>query len=336
MFNSKVVNFNPNHDEEGKFCESDNVGIKYEQYNDLENDYREFIENEPEDYKFNNKEEIFKDLGIDENNPLLIETPIEDIKVTTKSIDHIAGGGGDGHPPDKTRYKSINKMLETLKKPMFVNEIDGKKVYFKIFKNNTDSKKDMVIIKQDNEVYTNFPVDRSSWFLKNLKQGKTIYDIKNKRRKSDISTAHVNNIIPHFKESLKSNMNNCEVENWNEQDHPRDEQGKFTSGNNGTSEYKSRFSDLQNLIGTLKKDDKFFDSKYRTAEKRLQEKLDFAKKELAERDFSKMPSVKKTKEQIVKVIEEEIEKLKELKQPKAQNSLTDTILNAIAELIIGE
>lgn len=391
VFNSKVVNFNPNHDEEGKFCESDNVAIKYKQYNDLENDYLEFIENEPEDYKFNNKEEIFKDLGIDENNPLLIETPIEDIKVTTKSIDHIAGGGGDGHPPDKTRYKSINKMLETLKKPMFVNEIDGKKVYFKIFKNNTDSKKDMVIIKQDNEVYTNFPVDRSSWFFKNLKQGKTIYDIKNKRRKSDISTAHVNNIIPHFRKDLNPNMNIHEVNNdkWiTIKPNGEDNKGKHllvkdgetpkeaierTYKKNENQEEKNNDFDIKKHLEEVRKNHKNFSDetsdylndlktndktaykevmalvkKYFTTVKYLDKKGLLGKKEEIDRipdylnsDLKYTPEGEKLREfakkhgktygNLIKTIYE-LQK----KKSQAQNSLTDTILNAIAELIIGE
>ena len=94
---------------------------------------------------------------------------------------------------------------------------------------------------------------------------------------------------------------------------------KAKSDSKGENEkYRSRFPDIQNLIGTLSKDDKYFDSKYRTAEKRLNEKLKFAKKELKERDFADMPSVKKSKEQIVKTIEEEIEKLKLMKDKNKQ------------------
>lgn len=66
----------------------------------------------------------------------------------------------------------------------------------------------MVIVKQENEVFTNFPVERSGWFFKKLKEGKTLYDIKNKRRKSDNSIALVNNIIPPSDTNLNPNVKN--------------------------------------------------------------------------------------------------------------------------------
>ena len=69
----------------------------------------------------------------------------------------------------------------------------------------------------DNEVFTNFPVDQSNWFFKTLKQGKTIYDIKNKRRKSDNNAAHVNNIIPDNREDFNPDIKN-NVQNNKEQD----------------------------------------------------------------------------------------------------------------------
>ena len=97
-----------------------------------------------------------------------------------------------------------------------------------------------------------------------------------------------------------------------------DTKDKQSDSKGENEKYRSRFPDIQNLIGTLSKDDKYFDSKYRTAEKRLNEKLKFAKKELKERDFADMPSVKKSKEQIVKTIEEEIEKLKLMKDKNKQ------------------
>lgn len=155
-----------------------NVTNKYAQYNDLEKDYAEFIEKEPKDYKYNTVEETLKDLNITEEKPLKIKTPIEEVNITVKSVEHIINGGGDSHPPDKTRYKSVNKMLATLKRPLFVNEINGNKRYFKIFQDDNKSKKDIVIVQPDKEVYTNFPADRSSWFFKMLKEGSTIYDIK--------------------------------------------------------------------------------------------------------------------------------------------------------------
>ena len=119
-----------------------------------------------------------KELGIEENKPLVIKTPIGTENITVNSIDHIVKGGGDSHPPDKTRFKSINKMLETLKTPFLVNEKDDKRYYFKVFKSQEDeTKNDMVIISPEDEVYTNFPIDRGSWFYKQITKGKIIYDI---------------------------------------------------------------------------------------------------------------------------------------------------------------
>ena len=150
----------------GSAPNNENVAQKYAQYNDLENDYKEFIANEPENYDINNIDEVLKDLGITPNQPLKIKTPIESVNITVKSIEHIVGGGGESHPPDVTRFKSINKMLATLKEPMFINEVDGQKYYFKIFQNDDKSKKDIVIVSPDNEVFTSFPVDRSNWYCK--------------------------------------------------------------------------------------------------------------------------------------------------------------------------
>lgn len=193
----------------GSASSNENVTRKYAQYNDLENDYKEFIDKEPENYDINNIDEVLKDLGITPTQPLKIKTPIENVNISIQSIEHIVGGGGENHPPDVTRFKSINKMLATLKEPIFINEINGQKYYFKIFQNDDKSKKDIVIVSSDNEVFTNFPVDRSNWFLKTLKQGKTVYDIKNKRRKSDNNAAHVNNIVTDIQEDFNPTVNNC-------------------------------------------------------------------------------------------------------------------------------
>ena len=230
VFNSKTVIENGgkgsgNFDHDGRPGEvggsapnNENVAQKYAQYNDLENDYKEFIAKEPENYDINSIDEVLKDLGITQNQPLKIKTPIENVNISVKSIEHIVGGGGESHPPDVTRFKSINKMLATLKDPMFINEVSGQKYYFKIFQNDDKSKKDIVIVSPDNEVFTNFPVDRSNWFFKTLKQGKTIYDIKNKRRKSDNNAAHVNNIITDNHENFNPDIKKHEVQNNKEQD----------------------------------------------------------------------------------------------------------------------
>lgn len=70
-------------------------------------------------------------------------------------------------------------MLETLKAPLIITERNNNhRYYFKIFKALDDkTMNDMVIISPEDEIYTNFPIDRGSWFFKQIKKGKIIYDI---------------------------------------------------------------------------------------------------------------------------------------------------------------
>lgn len=157
------------------------IAEKYKNYKEFETAYKNYIDTEPENYKYNTVTETLKDLEIKENQPLVIKTPLDEENITIESIDHIVKGGGTNHPPDKTRFKSINKMIETLKKPLLIIEKSNKhRYYFKIFKSkDNESKNDMVVISPKDEVYTNFPIDRGSWFFKQIKTGKITYDILN-------------------------------------------------------------------------------------------------------------------------------------------------------------
>ena len=99
--------------------------------------------------------------------------------ITVNSVEHIINGGGDGHPPDKTRFKSVNKMIETLKTPLLIIEkSNNHRYYFKVFRSKENkSKSDMVVISPEDEIYTNFPIDRGSWFFKQIRTGNIKYDI---------------------------------------------------------------------------------------------------------------------------------------------------------------
>lgn len=157
------------------------IAEKYKNYKEFETTYKNYIDTEPENYKYNTVEETLEDLGIKENQPLVIKTPLGKENITVDSIDHIVKGGGTNHPPDKTRFKSINKMIETLKKPLLIIEkSNNHRYYFKIFKSKDNkSKNDMVVISPKDEVYTNFPIDRGTWFFKQIKTGKIKYDVLN-------------------------------------------------------------------------------------------------------------------------------------------------------------
>ena len=157
------------------------ISEKYQNYKDFLNAYKNYIEKEPEDYKYNTINETLKDLGITKNNPLIVKTPLGDENITVNSIEHIINGGGNSHPPDLTRFKSINKMLETLKKPLLIiDKNDNHRYYFKIFQAKQDkTMNDMVIISPDDEIYTNFPIERGNWFFKKIITGNIKYDILN-------------------------------------------------------------------------------------------------------------------------------------------------------------
>ena len=112
VFNSKTVvqNFNQNqprvpkgNPNGGQFCGSNKA--HYASYNDFVNEFSDYIEDVPEDYKISDVEEVKKDLGVSENQPKIIKTPIEEVELRADRIEHIINGGGDGHLPDKTRYK---------------------------------------------------------------------------------------------------------------------------------------------------------------------------------------------------------------------------------------
>lgn len=81
--------------------------------------------------------------------------------------------------------------------------------------------------------------------------------------------------------------------------------------------YKSRFENIRNLTGTISKDDKHFESKYRTAETRLKDKIEHWQKDAED---EKLPATKKIKERNVEIAKEELKKLQALKSAPAEKS----------------
>lgn len=170
---------------------SENAASKYKIYEEFEEDYKSLIEDSPEDYPFTDYNEIIKDLDIDNNKFKEIKSPIETIQVRARNIKHLTDN------KDKTRIKSLNKMLATLEKPLLINELDGKKVYFKLFKNADSTKKHLTVVGTDDDgnfLTTTIPVKKDNWYFKQLKKGNTIYDSLSKRRKGN-TNAPVSNSI---------------------------------------------------------------------------------------------------------------------------------------------
>ena len=117
----------------------------------------------------------------------------------------------------------------------------------------------------------------------------------------------------------------------------------------GKNEFKSNFQDIKNLVGTIKTDDKFFDSKYDIAEKRLKDRITVWEKELEEIPEDKK-FLKPQKEKILEIAKDELKELQKLKhleqtkqtkeepqQLKLLNSIiAEALTEAITENCLGE
>lgn len=226
VFNSKTVvqNFDPTqprvpkgNPNGGQFCGSNKV--HYASYNDFINEFSDYIEDVPEDYEISDVEEAKKDLGVSENQPKIIKTPIEEVELRADRIEHIINGDGDGHLPDKTRYKCINKMLATLERPNIIVGYDnGNKGYYKVFKGENKNKNQVVSIHKDENgdfVYTAMPSDKgSNYFIKQINKGNILY----KKAAGTQKNAAVNNIITNNQKDFNPDMKKHEVQNNKEQD----------------------------------------------------------------------------------------------------------------------
>ena len=97
--NSKAVvqNFDPNqprvpkgNPNGGQFAGSNKS--HYASYNDFVNEFSDYIEDVPEDYEISDVEEALKDLGVSENQPKIIKTPIEEVELRADRVEHIING----------------------------------------------------------------------------------------------------------------------------------------------------------------------------------------------------------------------------------------------------
>ena len=160
--------------DKGKFARRSEFSKETKDFTELENNYSQYFEEEPENYSIITEEEALKDLEITKDKPKIIKTPLGDRNVSVETIHHIYTR------EDKTRYKSINKMFLTLEKPIIVNKYNNKEYFFKVFKTD-EYKNDITIVAPEEnefEVITNIPTDTLNWFYKKMQFGETIYDIK--------------------------------------------------------------------------------------------------------------------------------------------------------------
>ena len=201
--------------------------FNYTSYDEFIKEFSEDIESVPDDYEINDAEKAKKDLGVTDNNPRIINTPIESIELRADRIEHIINGGGDGHPPDKKRYLCVNKMLATLERPNVIVEYNnGNKGYFKVFKDTDNHKNQIVAIHKDENgdfVYTAMPADKgTNYFMKQINKGEIIY----KKAAGAPKNTAVNNIIndvsnnfnPNVKENEEMNVDNDKANNNKEQE----------------------------------------------------------------------------------------------------------------------
>ena len=184
--------------------------IPYNSFNDFENEFKEGIEEAPVDYEINNVEDALKDLGITKNKPRIVNTPIGSVSVKASSIEHIINGGDSSlHKPDKSRYKSINKMFAVLEKPEIITmDENRKKKYIKLFKGKNKSKAQIAVVYNDKNgdyVYTTIPVTKhKNYILKEVNSGNIIYK-KGQTREDNFSAA--NNIITDLTTNINPTLN---------------------------------------------------------------------------------------------------------------------------------
>ena len=208
----RVVDINPINretsgtiDEHIQYMNNLNNAKNYNSFEDFVNEFSENMEETPEDYKINNLQDVLNDLGITEDTPLVVNTPTGTVSVRVSSIEHIVNGGDSTlHNPDKSRYKSINRMLAVLERPeIVISDENGKKKYIKLFKGNNKTKSQIAVVYNDvngDYVYTTIPVTKhKKYILKEVNSGNVIY--KKGQTRENISAA--NNIITDNSENFK-------------------------------------------------------------------------------------------------------------------------------------
>lgn len=211
----RVVDINPINretsgtiDEHIQYMNNLNNAKNYNSFEDFVNEFSENMEETPEDYKINNLQDVLNDLGITENTPLVVNTPTGTVSVRVSSIEHIVNGGDSTlHNPDKSRYKSINRMLAVLKRPeIVISDENGKKKYIKLFKGNNKTKSQIAVVYNDvngDYVYTTIPVTKhKKYILKEVNSGNVIY--KKGQTRENIPAA--NNIITDNSENFNPDV----------------------------------------------------------------------------------------------------------------------------------
>ena len=157
------------------YQKSNDTKVNFESFEELQEAFKNEVEQTPEDYKINNLEDALKDLDITENKPKEVKTPFETIQVRARNIEHIINSESD-----KSRYKSINRMFATLERPNIITlDEQGKRAYFKIFENNKENKKQIVYVSTDeqgNFVLTTIPIKRNKKFINAINKGNIVYD----------------------------------------------------------------------------------------------------------------------------------------------------------------
>ena len=211
----RVVDINPINretsgtiDEHMQYMNNLNNAKNYNSFEDFVNEFSENMEETPEDYKINNLQDVLNDLGITEDTPLVVNTPTGTVSVRASSIEHIVNGGDSTlHNPDKSRYKSINRMLAVLERPeIVISDENGKKKYIKLFKGNNKTKSQIAVVYNDvngDYVYTTIPVTKhKKYILKEVNSGNVIY--KKGQTRENISAA--NNIITDNSENFNPDV----------------------------------------------------------------------------------------------------------------------------------
>lgn len=227
----RVVDINPINretsgtiDEHIQYMNNLNNAKNYNSFEDFVNEFSENMEETPEDYKINNLQDVLNDLGITEDAPLVVNTPTGTVSVRASSIEHIVNGGDSTlHNPDKSRYKSINRMLAVLERPeIVISDENGKKKYIKLFKGNNKTKSQIAVVYNDvngDYVYTTIPVTKhKKYILKEVNSGNVIYKKGQTRENipaaNNIITDNSENFNPdvHFQSANIAGAENNEVE----------------------------------------------------------------------------------------------------------------------------
>ena len=211
----RIVDINPINretsgtiDEHIQYMNNLNNAKNYNSFEDFVNEFSEHMEETPEDYEINNLQDVLNDLGITENTPLVVNTPTGTVSVRVSSIEHIVNGGDSTlHNPDKSRYKSINRMLAVLERPeIVISDENGKKKYIKLFKGNNKTKSQIAVVYNDvngDYVYTTIPVTKhKKYILKEVNSGNVIY--KKGQTRENIPAA--NNIITDNSENFNPDI----------------------------------------------------------------------------------------------------------------------------------